>query len=286
MNAPRLPAPAEGKLAPALIACDLDDTLLTEALAISDYSAAVISRAAAKGIYVALCSGRAKGAMLPHAERLGIAAADAGRYLVTQNGSSICDLRLAEEIFRRTLPHETLLAALKTADAYGLSCQVYDDAAIYTPEASEWVRADSRLSGLRLCVVKDFAAFLSPGYPKLVISGKPELIAQAEQTLRGTIGGECGIFTSKPYFLEIMPKGCGKGEALEWLARRLGIPLERVMAFGDSMNDESMMRYAGMSVAMINGDERICRQARFVTAYSHNDDGVARFIERFVRLDE
>jgi hydroxymethylpyrimidine pyrophosphatase-like HAD family hydrolase len=45
------------------------------------------------------------------------------------------------------------------------------------------------------------------------------------------------------------------------------------------------MRYAGMSVAMINGDERICRQARFVTAYSHNDDGVARFIERFVQLD-
>ena len=79
-----------------------------------------------------------------------------------------------------------------------------------------------------------------------------------------------------------MPYNTGKGEALEWLSRRLGIPRENTMAFGDSMNDESMIRYAGNSVAMVNGRDEIKNLARYVTEKTNNEDGLAHCIEKFV----
>jgi hydroxymethylpyrimidine pyrophosphatase-like HAD family hydrolase len=54
------------------------------------------------------------------------------------------------------------------------------------------------------------------------------------------------------------------------------------MAFGDSMNDEAMIRWAGAGVAMINGDPRIKAAASAVTDKSNDDDGVACFIEDHV----
>ena len=79
-----------------------------------------------------------------------------------------------------------------------------------------------------------------------------------------------------------MPYNCGKGEALQWLCSRLAIPMTEAMSFGDSMNDESMIRLAGMSVAMVNGLDSIKDMARYVTELSNNQDGLARFVDDFV----
>ena len=48
------------------------------------------------------------------------------------------------------------------------------------------------------------------------------------------------------------------------------------------MNDESMIRLAGFSVSMINGLDAIKEQARYVTEFSNNEDGLARFVEKYV----
>jgi hydroxymethylpyrimidine pyrophosphatase-like HAD family hydrolase len=48
------------------------------------------------------------------------------------------------------------------------------------------------------------------------------------------------------------------------------------------MNDEAMIRWAGLGVAMVNGDERIKSIAALVTQHSNNDDGVAEVIDRCV----
>uniref|UniRef100_UPI0026EB84CF HAD-IIB family hydrolase n=1 Tax=Gracilinema caldarium TaxID=215591 RepID=UPI0026EB84CF len=83
-----------------------------------------------------------------------------------------------------------------------------------------------------------------------------------------------------PYFLEILPPATGKGEALAVVAQMLGIDRNQVMAIGDSMNDESMIRWAGYGVAMLNGDPRIKAIAKAVTSRTNEDDGVADFVEQ------
>jgi hydroxymethylpyrimidine pyrophosphatase-like HAD family hydrolase len=55
-----------------------------------------------------------------------------------------------------------------------------------------------------------------------------------------------------------------------------------VMAIGDSLNDEGMIRWAGVGVAMANGDDRLKAMADMVTEKSNDDDGVADIIEQYV----
>ena len=52
------------------------------------------------------------------------------------------------------------------------------------------------------------------------------------------------------------------------------------MAFGDSMNDETMIRLAGYGIAMKNGLDAIKDIAYAVTDYTNNEDGIAHFLEQ------
>ena len=65
---------------------------------------------------------------------------------------------------------------------------------------------------------------------------------------------------------------------------RLGINMKEVMAFGDSMNDETMIVKCGMSVGMSNGLEEIKNEAAYVTRLTNDQDGIADFVEQFVLI--
>ena len=65
------------------------------------------------------------------------------------------------------------------------------------------------------------------------------------------------------------------------VAESLGIKREEVICMGDAGNDEHMIRYAGLGVAMGNAFEEIKAVADFVTK-SNNEDGVAYVIDQFV----
>lgn len=278
-SAGRLPA---GKLPARIMAIDLDDTLLREDLTISPYTVQTLQKATAAGIYVTLCSGRTDNAILPFVRQLEIAGLEQGRFIIAQNGAVIYDLHLRREILYRTVEPEILLEANAIASGLGLFPEVYNPTTIFTAQDNKWTQIDVGLTGLHMEVVPDFPALLRQGHPKMVIPGEPEVLLCLQDELRERIGSRCVIFISKPYFLEIMPYNCGKGEALQWLCSRLTIPLEAAMAFGDSMNDESMIRLAGMSVAMVNGLDSIKDMARYVTELSNNQDGLARFVEKYV----
>lgn len=82
--------------------------------------------------------------------------------------------------------------------------------------------------------------------------------------------------------LEIVPPGAGKDAGLAWLAAHLDIANERVVAFGDGLNDLTMLRWAGTGVAMGQARPAVIEAADEVTA-SNADDGVAAWIEARLR---
>jgi hydroxymethylpyrimidine pyrophosphatase-like HAD family hydrolase len=53
------------------------------------------------------------------------------------------------------------------------------------------------------------------------------------------------------------------------------------MACGDGFNDLTMIKYAGLGVAMANAREEVKKCADYITA-SNDEDGVALAIERFI----
>lgn len=81
---------------------------------------------------------------------------------------------------------------------------------------------------------------------------------------------------------EIIPRGLSKGNALVQLAQRLGIPVENTVAAGDAANDLSMLRAAGVGVAMCNGTDEAKAAADAVTCRDNNHDGIAEIIEKYL----
>ena len=60
------------------------------------------------------------------------------------------------------------------------------------------------------------------------------------------------MFFSEDYFLEVVPKNVGKDASLAELLSQLGIKREELIACGDGLNDISMIKYAGLGIAMKN----------------------------------
>jgi len=267
-----------------LLALDLDDTLLRRDLSISFHTRSVLKKAEAKGVTVVLASGRSPMAMDRYARELGMHKRPG--YLVSNNGVTILESDTGNILQESTLPIDAALAVYDLVAAEGLPVSVYDGDTIYVSQRNEFADQDQKMTGFRQVVVQNFRDMIAAGQLKLVIPGDPMLLRPLETILKTYIGDRVTIFTSKPYFLEILPPACGKGEALAFVTDRLGIGREAVMAVGDSMNDESMIRWAGWGVAMRNGDDRIKAMASFVTARTNEEDGVAELVERYILGDE
>ena len=266
------------KLDVKLIALDLDDTLLNDDRQITDLNVRALRECAQKGIYVVLCSGRAEDAILPFVRRLEIAGLETGRFLIAINGCSIFDLHKRQNIFCKKVEPQILIRANQLAESFGLRSEVYTPDTIYYREETKWTKLDVDLCGLKGVAVADYESFIQQGFTKMLIPGEPEQLLELQTILRNEFKERAVIFTSKPYFLELLPPDCGKGEAVTWLANELHIPINQTMGFGDSMNDESLIRMTGYGVAMCNGLDAIKNQAKFVTEYDNNHDGPGQFI--------
>ena len=85
------------------------------------------------------------------------------------------------------------------------------------------------------------------------------------------------VTSSTSYNLEIGGENTSKANALSQLSSISGIPLERVMSFGDSPNDMAMIMESGFGVAVDNALPEVKEVSDYVTA-SNEDEGVAKAI--------
>ena len=91
---------------------------------------------------------------------------------------------------------------------------------------------------------------------------------------------DIAVTTSVPDNVELNHIDAHKGAALRQLADYLGVPMSATMACGDGLNDVTMLRDAGLGVAMANACPE-AKAAADVFTLSCDEDGVARAIERF-----
>ena len=262
-----------------VLALDLDDTLLRSDLSISYRTRNAIKRLEVEGVTVVLASGRIPGAM-DHCSRL-LGLHKRPGYLVSNNGALIHESHTGNTIYETRMDEETALAICDLAYAEGFPVQMYDDDIMYVSMQNEYSGYDQRVTGIRQVVVENFRAMVKDGCYKLIIPGDPMMLENLEKLIRVYLGTKITLFTSRPYFLELVPKDTDKGTALAKIAEILRVSPGEVMAIGDSMNDEAMIRWAGFSVAMANADERIKNIARFVTDHTNDNDGVAEVIEKY-----
>ena len=83
-----------------------------------------------------------------------------------------------------------------------------------------------------------------------------------------------------PAFTDITAMGADKGEGVLAMARHLCFDPKYTMAFGDGGNDTSMIRTAGVGVAMGNAIDDLKKEADFVTT-SVDEDGILNALRHY-----
>ncbi|WP_255945422.1 HAD family hydrolase [Brucepastera parasyntrophica] len=128
------------KLDAAIIAMDMDDTLLQSDLSISDRTVQTLAAAAEKGIKIILASGRSPEAITPHARRIGLDKMNS--YLFCHNGALIITSDTHEIVCEHKLPANVAVEAFRLIIDAGLSCHVYENDVIYVSKETEYSERD------------------------------------------------------------------------------------------------------------------------------------------------
>ncbi|MFI0807290.1 HAD family hydrolase [Streptomyces echinatus] len=101
---------------------------------------------------------------------------------------------------------------------------------------------------------------------------------------RAAVGSLATVTMSGPGTVELQPSGVTKATGLALAADRLGIGAERALAFGDMPNDIPMFHWAGRGVAMADAHPELKAVADEITV-SNEDDGVAVVLEGLFPTD-
>jgi len=106
--------------------------------------------------------------------------------------------------------------------------------------------------------------------------------SQALHVIADSVQSFSNATFSKPNYLEIVPIGVNKAEALKQLAAILGLDLSQFAAIGDGLNDIEMLREAGLGIAMGNAPDAVKSVADWVTG-TNDQDGVALAVQRLFK---
>lgn len=263
-----------------IIALDLDGTLTNSQKKVTPRTHDALAKAMEQGVVVVLASGRPTYGIEPVADVLGLD--KKGGYVLSYNGGKIVEWRTKKELYANHLPQDVLPLLHRYACEHGFALLGYVGTNILTEMPDDqYVQEEARINTMHVCKVDNLLDALPDAPTKLLMTGNPAALVEAEQQLLDIVGQRMDLFRSAPFFLELVPKGIDKALSLQRLLSHLKLSPEDLMAFGDGYNDLSMLRFAGMGVAMANAAPEVRASADFVTA-SNDEDGVAVALEQLM----
>lgn len=262
---------------PELVAFDLDGTLVGSTLAIRPRVLRAIERMRREGVRGCIVTGRMYRSALPFVRELGFEDP-----VVCYQGAAVFDPRDGSSLYERALPNEYALLLQAYAREHGLHIQLYCNDRYYCEEANAYAQMYARISGVEPIVVPSLREqFARWDATKACIIAEPDIVAQHLAGVEALLGGHAYVTRSIPWFLEVMDASVDKGNAIRFVADRIGIPMERAMAIGDSWNDAPLLRAVGYGVAMGSAPQPLREVADAIVA-DVEADGVAEALERFV----
>lgn len=267
-----------------LVVVDMDGTLLNSSKRVSEENKNVLAELQNLGVIVAIATGRIYTTLKTHVKDLKIDAP-----VIACNGAVIRDINHAQTIFADPISMENCRRILAVCKEYKVDCYMYSEDTIYARRLEKLVGSfyDSSKTAkeedkIKIEMMKSMEDVLDKGkaiYKFVIFSEDGRLVEKTKKKLKETLDLE--ICKSSADFLDVMNKGVCKGFGIKKLAESLGIEREAIIAAGDNENDISMIRFAGLGIAMGNGVEEIKAAADFITDTNDND-GLAKALRKFV----
>jgi Cof subfamily protein (haloacid dehalogenase superfamily) len=277
-----------------IVALDLDGTLLDSEKRLSEVNRAALARAAEKGVEIVPTTGRFFGMMPPAVRDLPFV-----RYAITINGAQVYDRETDTAIVRDEIPLDMALGVMEVLDRYDVIYDCYRQNWGWMTAALQEKAADYATNEHYLRMVREFRkpvpelkahlreTAANGDVQKIMLFAANRERSAAIDRLRGLSDEiaarfpEIKVTASTWNNLELNIRTAHKGNALRRFAEHLGLTLENCMAFGDGMNDFTMVEAAGLGIAMANAEPEVKRVAKDMVP-SNDEDGVARGIEKWI----
>lgn len=270
---------------PELVASDVDGTLLDPLERITERTARMIAAVVASGTPFVLVSGRPPRWIPPVAKAAGLTG-----YAVCANGAAVYDIGEDEVLSVRGLDPVQLgdivhavAAALPeiavSTERTEVGSPLNESFATEPEFQNPWGDphgVDSERNELTRAEVLGRTA------TKLLIRHRgmtSDRLAAAVREVLGNAPVEL-TYSSNSGLLEVSAGGVTKASGLALVCDLVGVPAERVVAFGDMPNDVPMLRWVGHGVAMANAHADLVAVADEITA-PNSEDGVAQVLERW-----
>lgn len=262
------------------IALDLDGTLTDSNKKVSQKNKDCIAKAIEKGVKVILASGRPVFGITPVADELQLQ--EKGGYILACNGGCIIDCKTGKQIYGNMVPKQLNKEICQTAREFNVSALTYyGDKVISENINDKYVKEEAKCNnGAELMQVEKLDEFVDYEVPKFLIAGEHEKLIPVRDKLLEKHSDIIDSFFSEEYFLEVVPKTVSKDKTLAVLLEMIGISKEELVACGDGMNDISMIKFAGLGVAMENAYSAVKEHSDYI-APSNDDDGVAHVLLKY-----
>ncbi|MCH1949613.1 HAD-IIB family hydrolase [Enterocloster sp. OA13] len=267
---------------------DIDGTLRDERHGIPASAVQAIGMCRESGIQVVICTGRNLASIQPDVKALTVDGIIAGGgCLILEEG------RVRKNLFFQYEEIKEMIHVLVRKEVpFALESQ---QGIFMNKAASLWFRKDfeRKLEGLEPWErqrrreengirYEDNMAWYRPGHDAIhkvciwsPMDEREEMEGMASRA--GTIVQQGGL--DGRWYLEVLPPGCTKGEAIREWCRMKAVSPSDTISFGDGRNDIEMILSTGIGVAMADGDPELRKRADAVCGTAM-EDGIYRELVR------
>ena len=285
-------------MAISLLALDLDGTLLDSHGRISERNLNAIEKARAKGVRVALVTGRRFRDSRPVALELGLDIP-----LISHNGALTKHAETLETVAVLPLPLAAAREALRIGrdagadpllsdDHEGLGVLIYDHLSGDNLAVHRYIAWAKRLHGDEegrnaVRQVDSLENYLDHEPIHLAFSGRCQAMDQLGALIDSELSSRVRVLSTKYLeqdftLLDVVNPAASKGAGVAAAAAEIGVSAEEIMAIGDNYNDLEMLLFAGIGVVMANAPQSLREIPGLHPTTSNSEDGVALAIEKFI----
>lgn len=274
-----------------VIIMDVDGTLTNGRKIVTRKTKEALIKAQRSGIKLVLASGRPTSGLIDLAKELEMA--DNNGLLVSFNGSKVTDCETNEVLFNEQMSIENGQAVLEhmknfnvkpmiDKEDYMYVNNVFDNEIIYKGNPLNIIKYESRGGKFKLCEKDDLAAFANFPLNKILTAAEPEYLQAHYKEMMEPFKDKLSCMFTADFFFEFTAKGIDKAKAIDTVLIPMGYKKEEMIAFGDGHNDASIVKYAGIGVAMGNAVDELKSIANEITL-SNEDDGIAYTLSKYIK---
>ena len=259
-----------------LLAADIDGTLITSKQKLTEATLGAVAELRKQGKFFTLSTGRPIMGVKKYVHLV-----SPGVPLISYNGAMIIRPDNGEIVYERELSAASAREIIRRGCEHGSVVIVWAKNRLFTSVINEHVENYSRITGEAINLIDDPEAVISLGVTKCIWLDSAENISRYRAELMEKPVEEADHCTSTPNLLEFMSEGVSKGEGLKKICEYCGVDISEAIAAGDELNDISMIKAAGLGVAMGNAHEEVKAAAKHITL-TNDEDGLAAVIREFM----